>query len=364
MVAGIAPEQHGDRMRLFLQWKGMEDMPVLLDSYNVLQLRAVPITILVDEAGVIVARNPNEKRLEEFLAEPAAKVGSAPRAPRPRHRGPKDLSDLPLATREQSDGETEFHWGVAYRKAYDLAGDKARPEHFSNAVSYWRWALLRDPSNYIWRRRLQQYGPRLDKPYPFYDWVATARKELVARGAKPHPLVCEPTGAEIAHPKKADLPDEQIQHPDPTGKLFHDNRELFTYRATLVPHTMDPTKAARVFVSLTPDEFSKAKWNDEGGLSSVWIKVPKGWEVSRTSALLKPPEGAEEDKIEVLSRHVEFDLRRSGPAPAEPPKTFTLEFFTQVCHGKEGLCQFVRRDVRVELPKPLTLTLPPFLPKE
>jgi len=26
-----------------------------------------------------------------------------------------------------------------------------------------------NPNHYIWRRRIQQYGPRLDKPYPFYE---------------------------------------------------------------------------------------------------------------------------------------------------------------------------------------------------
>ena len=43
-----------------------------------------------------------------------------------------------------------------------------------------------DPNQYIWRRRIQQYGPRLDKPYPFYDWgAASAREEIAARGETP-----------------------------------------------------------------------------------------------------------------------------------------------------------------------------------
>lgn len=355
-MLGIAPEQHGDRMRLFLQWKGMEDMPVLLDSYNVLQLRAVPITLLVDEAGVIIGRNPKDKELQAFLARPAAKVGSAPTAPRPKHRGPNFPTDLPLATREQPDAETEFHWGVAYRKAYDLGGAAAPPKYFANAVSYWRWALERDPTNYIWRRRLQQYGPRMDKPYPFYDWVATARKELKARGVKPHPLVREPSGAEIARPlrgKSVILPKSELKHPDPKGKLIRDDTELFSCQTTLVPHTKDAGKAFRVFVSLTPQKFQDAKWNDEGGISTLWVKAPQGWEASLAADVLKPPAPADEEQIGSLSRQVEFELRRTDETTNDDAKSFTLELFTHVCHGEKGLCQFLRRDVKVDFPKPL-----------
>ena len=70
-----------------------------------------------------------------------------------------------------------------------------------------------DPSNYIWRRRLQQYGPRLDKPYPFYDWIETARRELKARGIEPHPLRARLTGAEIAQPLRAPEAGEPVSAP-------------------------------------------------------------------------------------------------------------------------------------------------------
>ena len=69
-VAGIAPEQHGDRMKLFLQWKEMERMDVLLDSYNLSGLKAVPYTYLIDEAGIVRARNPKQEDLQKFLAAP------------------------------------------------------------------------------------------------------------------------------------------------------------------------------------------------------------------------------------------------------------------------------------------------------
>ena len=68
LVLGIAPEQHGDRMALFLQWKEMEDMIVMVDSYNVLGLKSVPLTLLIDESGVIRHRNPSSEVLHQFLA--------------------------------------------------------------------------------------------------------------------------------------------------------------------------------------------------------------------------------------------------------------------------------------------------------
>lgn len=53
---------------------------------------------------------------------------------------------------------------------------------------------------YIFRRRIQQYGPRLDKPYPFYDWVSEARAAVLARGETPVEPRVEPGGAELAAP--------------------------------------------------------------------------------------------------------------------------------------------------------------------
>ena len=55
---------------------------------------------------------------------------------------------------------------------------------------------------------MQQYGPRLDKPYPFYDWVETAREEIRARGETPSPLRVEPAGAEhyFGHGINSSLP--------------------------------------------------------------------------------------------------------------------------------------------------------------
>jgi len=364
LVLGIAPEQHGDRMALFLQWKGMEDMTVMLDSYNLLGLKAVPITLLIDESGVVQHRNPKLNQLDEFLAAPPAEVGSAPRAPRPSswvdHKDlfPPRQAGLSLAigklesiartANQKVKGIFHFQRGVAYRKLFDLEGIETDPGEFAKAVAAWRKALELDPSNYIWRRRLQQYGPRLDKPYPFYDWVETARRELRERGVEPHPLRAALTGAEVAQPLRNPEGAVEFPHPDPKGKLFRDVVNTVHCSALVVPHTVDPGKAVRIFVALTPNPVRHAKWNDEAGTSTIRLYPPKGWHASRPVIAIPPPK--REAERETGRRTVEFELRRQDPPPPEQHDgEIAFQVFYNVCHGEDRVCQFMRRDLTVPL---------------
>lgn len=364
VVAGIAPEQHGDRMALFLQWKGMSEMSVMLDSYNVLGLKVVPITLLIDEAGIIRGRNPSAQELAQFLQEPAAEVGSAPPAPRltsgdpiaARSSGAPDRHVLLALDEILEDANTEsaaealahFQLGVAYRKRYD--SDKAIPSDFNEAVRNWQAALTIDPSNYIWRRRLQQYGPRLDKPYPFYNWISQAREEITARGDTPHPLVAEPSGAELATPTKGvppGPPAPRPPHPDPNNKLPHDTDGLFEHNIVTVTHTGKTPSAMRIFVesSLTQDG---AKWNDEAGLSTVRITPPTNWIAEPTVVSFLPRKGASLE----APRVIEFELRRSKPIdPFEdkPPFDTSFQFFLHVCHGRTAVCEYLRSNLTIDL---------------
>ncbi|MFQ5926813.1 MAG: hypothetical protein ACE5MH_05200, partial [Terriglobia bacterium] len=205
-MVGIIQEQHPDRARLFMQWKQM-GWPILVDSLNLLEVPYVPITLGIDEHGVIRMVHPplaEAQSIEErFVNRTYEKpVGvRAPETPLP------DLEQLRAATRqgtaeawrayanalvlwggagwldealaayqralalEPEHGPTHFRLGVAYRTRYDSSYRQATD--FQNAVAHWGKALDTDPNQYIWRRRIQQYGPRLDKPYPFYDWVRT-----------------------------------------------------------------------------------------------------------------------------------------------------------------------------------------------
>ena len=67
MLLGVTQEQHADRCRLFAQWKEF-DWPILHDPINVLEARAVPIVVAIDEHGIVRAIGPRPETFEaEFL---------------------------------------------------------------------------------------------------------------------------------------------------------------------------------------------------------------------------------------------------------------------------------------------------------
>ena len=51
-MLGIIQEQHPDRCRLFMQWMQM-DWPILVDSLDLLQIGVVPMTVTIDEHGIV-----------------------------------------------------------------------------------------------------------------------------------------------------------------------------------------------------------------------------------------------------------------------------------------------------------------------
>ncbi|MFQ5677507.1 MAG: hypothetical protein ACE5G1_16580, partial [bacterium] len=223
-MVGIIQEQHPDRARLFMQWQQM-DWPVLVDALNLLGISAVPTTFLIDEFGVIQKINPQrsnaDSEMQEFLAikgenptnnlsesENGHLVNSEHTAIEHANQlilwdNPKGIAAAISAYKKAlsenpNSGPLHFRLGVAYRMQYDFLSHQF--EDFQAAVENWVKALEIDPNQYIWRRRIQQYGPRLDKPYPFYDWVPKARREIKERGERPVELLVEPGGAEYARP--------------------------------------------------------------------------------------------------------------------------------------------------------------------
>lgn len=274
-MVGIIEEQHPDRAGLFMRWKKM-GWPILVDSLNLLNVSVVPMTLAIDEHGIIRLINPKRETIEqEFLSKsyaaptrmavadatrPEMEIPSTPddTAPAKAWRSyaaalfrwqPGNMNDVVAAYEralagEPEHGPTHFRLGVTYRARYDSA--KRQPNDFGRAVEHWERALDIDPNNYIWRRRIQQYGPRLEKPYPFYDWVATARAEIETRGEMPPPLRVEPGGAEFAQPAttfetRADTQEE----PDPGDRIFHDNEEFIITETILVPTTITAGSTSR-----------------------------------------------------------------------------------------------------------------------
>ncbi len=361
------------------------DWPVLVDSMNLLGVDVVPITILIDEHGIVrevVARRSNPREIvESFLAQEY----SAPDAVRSetgtdslqqlRRRaegegsamawqayaqglilrgGDKNLDRaidaftrcLQLAPDDGSRGVAEFGLGVAHRRR--LESKRRRPGDFQAAVTHWSNALDVDPNNYIRRRRIQQYGPRLGKPYPFYDWVDQARAEILARGESPVDLPVEPVGAELAQP--ADRIEESsaaADNPDPQGKIRRDDRHVH-WEATVVRDSGDPSGAARVHVEFRPDSASRTHWNNESRGLTVWLDPPAGWQVAARRIELDNPPTAVSDEV----RRLDFEVQPSADGTHGTLRGYALYY---VCEGAKGTCLYRRQDLEF----PLSRRVPP-----
>jgi len=376
-MLGILQEQHAERARLFMQWKRM-DWPLLVDSYNRLGTTVVPITLLIDEHGIVRHQAPTAARagdmLREFLEttyDPLDEPPSRPELPGLERLarearaegsaqafraladglalwGGDEALERALAARAKAielapdDAATHFRLGVTYRRIYDspLGG----PADFSLAVESWAHALELDPNNYIWRRRIQQYGPRLSKPYPFYDWVVRARTEIEARGQTPVALGVEPRGAELAQPAKSFEAAAAAEEPDARGRILRDPGKYVQVAATLVPPEPSPGRAARVHLEFRPDKDADAHWNNEAPRFEVWIEPPEGWQTSRRSVILPLPDQAVSDE----PRHVELELR--APERAARPAEIKGYALYYVCEGVRGACLYRRQDLSVSLP--------------
>ena len=257
VVLGVTQEQHPERCRLFAQWKGF-DWPILHDPINVLESSAVPLVVAIDEHGIVRSVRPRPDTFEKdfvgkaFADDPAAKpnpVRYGPTHPPAFDKltiaakdadtaagrralgdalalwgGEKRLNEAVAAyaaavKRDPKDAPAFFRLGVCLRRRSETA--TREPDDFRTAVVAWGTALELDPNQYIWRRRIQQYGPRLDKPYPFYDWVPEAEAAIRKRGETPVELPVRPDGAEIATPAKT-FPVEAVvpKNPDPNCLLY------------------------------------------------------------------------------------------------------------------------------------------------
>jgi len=360
-VAGIVQEQHGDRAALFMQWQQMR-WPVMVDSLNLLGVRAVPTTLLIDRSGIIRAVNPKDDELRRFLETDYPGDGPEP----PAFVPPDEATSLAVAT--LSGGELDeaiealaahtaelpeeapalFRLGVLLRMRHD--SPTRRPADFSAAVAAWGAALKREPGQYIWRRRIQQYGPRLDKPYPFYDWIPTARAAINKRREVPAKLVAEPSGAEIARPGRDPRAEAAApEHPDQEGKLPEDAAPLIAVRSVAVPSTDPKSPAYRIHLGFDPSPSNRAHWNNESGDSQVWLEVPEGWQSSAVVITLADP-GAGKLPVSDGTRSVEFELRPEDGAAVPPPESLRFSAFYYVCEGSDGKCRFLRNDFKVALP--------------
>jgi len=365
---GIIQEQHPDRCRLFMQWKEM-DWPILVDALKLYGVDAVPITYAIDEAGIVRAVNPKPADLDAFLERPAPASTA-----RPAPALAPDLARLRAATGAGSsaawrayadalflwggdgrlgeaiagyeralglapgDGPAKFRLGVAFRRRHD--SDAREPGDFQSAALHWAAALESDPNQYIWRRRIQQFGPRLDKPYPFYDWVEEARAAIRARGEEPSLLVTEPSGSEIAAPAERFVADDgSTREPDPGGRVRRDTGRLIRVEAAVVPPSIGPGGVARAHVLFRADAGHEAHWNNEAEPLRVWLIPPAGWSVDRREA--RAPQAA--TAVSTEPREVQFELKAPSVLEGRTVEVPGYALY-YVCQEADGVCLFRRQD--------------------
>jgi hypothetical protein len=372
-MVGIIQEQHPDRARLFMQWKEMS-WPILVDSLDLLGVEVVPITLLIDEHGVVQARNPRGEDLKLFLETEYPEPNPAiPPPPSPDLDALRRAASADAAGALRDHGDALFLWGgreriddvvQRYQRAAELSPDDGearfrlgvalrrrlesrhrRPGDFQAAVEAWGEALAINPNQYIWRRRIQQYGPRLDKPYPFYDWVTTAVDAITERGEEPVTLLVQPGGAEFAQPARefAGAPTEEAS-PDPDDRIHHDQGELIRMEFTVVPATVKPGGTARVHVTLRPDPIRRAHWNNEANGLVVWVEGNDGVEVDRRTMTLPNPE----EEVSQEPRELEFEVRIPANATGEQAVPGYALYY--VCEDEDGTCLYRRQNLQVTIP--------------
>ncbi|MCP4608521.1 MAG: tetratricopeptide repeat protein [Planctomycetes bacterium] len=376
VVLGIAQEQHPNRNRLFTQWHKI-GWPVLHDPINVMQVKGVPIEVAIDENGIVRSLRPKMDTFEdEFLNQtftrkdpelPKIKATRTDLGALRRHaeesrssKAWRELGDALVLWAGQSkindainaykqaiqinpdDSYAHFRLGVCYRLRYDSAQQTS--SDFQTAVNHWTRSRVLQPNQYIWRRRIEQYGPRLTKPYPFYDWVETAARDIKARGGKPVELMVLPTGSEIADKGSSfEIEEQNIKPPDPQGQIYRDEKNLILSEVTVVPPQVKPEEVVRVHVTLRPNARLKAHWNNEAGPLKLWVDAPEDWKVE--PQLLTAPQGDRPETTE--PRQLEFEVRASAGAKGTSKLNAYALYY--VCEDAGGVCYFLRKDIPVTI---------------
>lgn len=383
VLLGITQEQHPERCRLFAQWKGIR-WPILHDPINIMGSSAVPIFVAIDEHGIVRSIRPRLDRFEaDFLNKSFADDTSLHQAnqqtPTLPSGHPKSAFDQYQQRAEAektsvawrtlgdvltlwggdgqinaaltaysnavrlapNDGPAEFRLGVCYRRRYESS---LRQLHdFQAAIDHWGRALEIDPNQYIWRRRIQQYGPRLEKPYSFYDWVEEAEKVIRARGEKPIQLAVRPDGAELAHPLRTFSEKKEASSPDPDGKIHRDDVGIVKAEVTNVPTRVRAGQTARIHITLRLDASKKAHWNNEAELLKIWIAPPACWRVSEQLLTAKPGTKVVSNEIRSLEFEVKVPEQVTGKVQI---KAYALY---NICDDVGGQCLFRRLDIPVDI---------------
>lgn len=352
-VLGVVQEQHADRAQLYKQWK-QYDFPIIQDATTQLNLAAVPIPILIDEHGVVRNNRPKPGNLKSFLKEtfdapadqtatsadnPSAAASAIARGNAALHS--RDNQQLTSAIQafteavklEPKSGKAVFGLGVAYRARFD--SPLSEKDDFANASRYWSEALSINPNQYIWRRRIEQYGPRQIKPYPFYDWVGKAITEIKQRGEEPVKIVAPLTDSEMAKPSREFSKTATAENPDPESKINTDDTASVKINSATVPAIVAPGKTVRVYLNFDIDA---GKWNDEATPLKVWIDESSTG-TPEMRLLQHNPENANSNN----TKQVDFEF-----ATAKDSAECTISGYAlyHTCDD-DGVCYYYRQNFKV-----------------
>lgn len=353
-ILAVVQEQHAERARLYKQWREF-DMVILQDSICELELVAVPYIIPLDESLRVVAHRADEKFFESWLSKPATELAEPVSARETEfsevdnqlkfHEGEMDLGSVisgyeKMLADHDSDARLHFRLGVAYRMRYDR--DQS-PGDFELAAKHWSRALEINPNQYIFRRRIEQYGPRLNKPYPFYDWVETAIAEVKERGEEPAAQNVELTGSEIAGRARKFESVEQAGPVDADRRVNLDSEKLVNIQPVIVPSKLKPGQAGRVHVVLDTNDI--AKWNNESAPLTIWIESTDGVVLSQNNLVYKLQDESDQSVTSSELRTLEFEVKLDKGSTAESLKCFALY---NVCK-EDGVCMYLRQEFEIEL---------------
>jgi hypothetical protein len=115
-MVGIVQEHHAERARLFMQWKRMT-WPILTDLLDLLGVSVVPVTVAIDEHGIVRAIGPRPERIEEeFLDKrydsPPAGDGGGATGPPDLERRREAVSGVGSAADWRAYADALFLWGA------------------------------------------------------------------------------------------------------------------------------------------------------------------------------------------------------------------------------------------------------------
>ena len=377
-VVGVVQEQHPDRALLYRQWRRI-DWPIFVDALNLLDLSVVPIPVAIDASAIVrherirpsqfvdrfmTQTYPISNQPSGFNIAPKPKPDSSLREARARDtagawRAAGDAvflapDDDPVdraidayqkaIAKEPADGRAHFRLGVALKRRAESRWRQA--DDAQRAVEHWGIALDTNPNQYIWRRRIEQYGPRLAKPYNFYFWVDEARKAIRARGDKPVTLISEPMGSEIAPPQRDGASSETVvmPDPDPAGRLARDSKGFVTIEQMVTPAEVSPGARCRVRLTFRLNEKATPYWNNEHKGLMTSIKLSPGMTLVEGSLTYPSPRKPETKEVRVI----EFEI---AVAESVRPGKIELPAYAvyDICEDERGICRHLRQDYAISL---------------